>query len=278
LGWPILLQFFAGPLSAALQLRPFLRIRSFYVKLNVCFCEENAMRNLASTFFCFLLFVFLIFFLDSNPAPVSAQDVSPTPEVATPAGTLTMIPEIPTPSPMNVSYPIHGLKLTGIVKITGSIAFEGWTSYELAFSYADKENPIWFPFATGTNPIVDNALGTWDTTKLSDGDYNLRLRVFSPGAAQDGFIYGLRVRNYTIDTPIPTLTFTPTLSPTAPAATAMATFTSTLTSTVYPTPTELPTNPATLSADKIVLNLGLGALSTMVVFVVFGLLLSLRRR
>jgi hypothetical protein len=227
----------------------------------------------SSVFPLVALFAFLMFFLDSGPAPVSAQELSPTPESATPAGTLTVIPEIPTPSPVSVSYPIHGITLTGVVNITGSIALEGWTHYEVAFSYVAEGNDVWFVFAGGTNPVAENSLASWTTTAISDGDYNLRVRVFSPGSFQDGFVYGLRVRNYTVNTPLPTSTFTPTATS---AATAPPTFTPTLTSTVYPTPTALPTNPATLGTREIVLNLGGGALAAVVLFGVFGLFIGLR--
>ncbi len=222
----------------------------------------------------FVIFAFSLAWTFS-PQPASAQEASPTPESATPAGTQTLIPEIPTPSPINITYPVHGLKLTGVIEVTGSIALEGWTSYELAFTYADDRSDSWFVFGGGTNPPAGAALGSWKTTAISDGDYNLRLRVFSPGSFQDGFIYGLRVRNYTADTPVPTLTFTPTATP---AATALPTFTPTLTLTTYPTPTVLPPNPATLGAGEIVFNLARGALSIVFLFGVFGLFVRLRRR
>jgi len=242
------------------------------------------------TIFPLVLFAFLFIWM-FFPQPASAQDVSPTPTPLIPpilnpenggiqggAGTLTVIPEIPTPSPVSVSYPIHGLKLIGVVNITGSIALDGWTSYEISFSYADDATSAWFPFASGKNPVVNNALAAWDTTKLSDGDYNLRLRVFVNGSFQDGFVYGLRVRNYTVDTPVPTLTFTPTATPTRPAATVIPTFTPTTTPTIYPTPTALPSNPATLNVEAIVSSLWRGVLFTAILFVVFGVFLRLRRR
>ena len=172
-----------------------------------------------------------------------------------------------------------GLKLSGVVKITGTIALDGWSSYELDFSYASDSTNTWFSFAGGSSPLAGTALVDWDTTKLSDGDYNLRLRVFSPGGSpQDGFAYGLRVRNYTADTPVATLTFTPTVTPSLIPATAVPTFTSTLTPTIYPTPTALPANPASLSAGEITFSLVRGALVTVLLFGVFGLFVRLRHR
>jgi hypothetical protein len=222
-----------------------------------------------------VLLAFFMFFANAGLMPVSAQAASPTPEVPTPAGTLTVVPEIPTPSPISISYPIHGIALTGVVNITGSIALDGWSSYEVAFTYADDRSDSWFVFARGTNPPAKNALAAWDTTAIADDDYNLRIRVFSPGSFQDGFVYGLRVRNYTVNTPLPALTFTPTATS---AATALPTLTPTTTSTIYPTPTALPANPAILGANEIIFNLGGGALAAMILFGVFGLFVGLRRR
>jgi hypothetical protein len=239
-----------------------------------------------SNLLVFLFFVFfLVSFVDAALSPASAQDISPTPEEATPAGTPSVIPELPTVGPVSISYPIHGQTLQGIVNITGSIALEGWTSYELAFSYADiipvgdNTDPNWFPFATGTNPIVDGLLTAWDTTALTDRDYNLRLRVFGPGDPQDVFVYGLRVRNYIVDTPLPTLTPTPSITPLAsPTPTVTATFTPLPTVTPFSVPTPLPPNPATLRPDEIVFNLARGVLFTAMLFGIFGLFLHLRAK
>ncbi|MGC1376586.1 MAG: hypothetical protein WA821_10190 [Anaerolineales bacterium] len=232
-------------------------------------------RGVSNSLVLWVFVVFFVSFVDSAVSPVAAQDASPTPEELTRAGTPSVIPELPTVGPVSVSYPIHGQTLTGSVNITGSIALDGWTSYELAFSDANGAAPSWFIFATGTNPVPDGPLAVWDTTTLTDGDYNLRLRVFTPGGSQDVFVYGLRVRNYRIDTPVPTITLTPTASP---IVTAVPTATPAPTSTPYSTPTPMPPNPASLRPGEIVFNLGRGALFTALLFGVFGLFLRMRRR
>jgi hypothetical protein len=225
----------------------------------------------------FLLLIFLVsfvLFVAGGLVPAAAQEPSPTP--AGPLqGTQTIIPEIPTPSPVSITYPVHGIKLTGTVNITGLILLQGWSSYELAFSYADDDTGSWFPFASGGNPPAGDVLAAWDTTTLSDGDYSLRLRVSGGSLFQDVivYVYGLRIRNYTADTPVPTLTFTPTATS---AATALPTFTQTVTSTVYPTPTQLPPNPAILGTDQIVFSLGRGALLAVLVSGLLGFFVYMR--
>jgi len=241
--------------------------------------QERAQRVLR-----LVLFLVLILFLAvSGEGVVSAQQASPTPEIpgGTPLGTQTLIPEIPTQSPIEFTYPVHGLKVTGVVNITGAIGLSGWTRYELAFAFADNKNDNWFVFASGSFPLNGSALGSWKTTTISDGDYNLRLRVYLPGSSQDGFVYGLRVRNYTLDTPVPTLTLTPTATSAAsatPTTPPLPSATVTPTLTVFPTPTALPPNPAIIDNSEILFNLGRGALLTVALFGIFGLLLRLRQR
>jgi|GEM_PF-1007064 len=232
-------------------------------------------RRLAGWILLFSLFLIFGVLAGPGPSPASAQDASPT------ATASLVIPELPTVGPVSVTYPIHGQTLRGTVEITGSIALEGWTSFELAFSDAESSDNFinWFVFATGTNPVPEGPLAAWDTTLLTDGTYNLRLTVLGATGGQDVFIYGLRARNYTIDTPLPTLTLTPTPTPSAsPTPTITPTFTLQPTSTPYLTPTPLPPNPAILRPGEIVFNLARGALFAGMLFGVFGLFLYMRRR
>ena len=245
--------------------------------------QERAQRMLRLVLFL----VLTVFLIVSGQGVVLAQQASPTPEIptlpagTTPLGTQTVIPEIPTQSPIEFTYPVHGLRVTGVVNITGTIGISGWTRYELAFAFAENNNDNWFVFASGAAPLNGTALGAWKTTAISDGDYNLRLRVYLPGSFQDGFVYGLRVRNYTLDTPMPTLTPTPTATSAATAtltATLQPSSTLTPTLTIFPTPTALPPNPAIIDNSEIAFNLGRGALLVVFLFGVFGLLLRLRNR
>lgn len=211
--------------------------------------------------------------------PVAAQEETHTPTETPTAGTPVIVPELPTVGPVSISYPIHGQTLKGTVNIKGSIALEGWTSFELAFADSASSEPNWFVFATGTNPLTDGLLAAWDTTTISDGEYNIRLHVAVPDGDQDVIVYGIRIHNYTVDTPQPTSTPTITSTATTTATvTVTATFTPPPSPTPYSTPTRLPPNPATLRSDEIVFNFGRGALFTALLFGIFGLLLRLRSR
>ena len=179
---------------------------------------------------------------------------------------------------LSISSPTDGQILQGLVTITGSVAALGFSSYELSFAYEDDPTQTWFPLASGTTPVSEGDLGTWDTSTLTDGNYTLRLQIyFLDGTTQETTVTGLRVRNYT---PIPTATFTITATAivqfAAPTAQRILPAPATATPSL-PTPTGFPPNPAGLQEASIPHALGWGAILALVLFVVFGLLLRLRR-
>ena len=168
--------------------------------------------------------------------------------------------------------------IQGLVVISGSVAILGFSSYEISFAYSDDLTQTWFVLHSSTLPVFEGELATWDTTTLTDGDYNLRLKVFLlDGSVQETMVSGLRVRNYT-PVPTPTPTQTPTViaqfaPPTAQLiAPALATVTPSL-----PTPTSFPANPASLRVASISEALGRGAILTVLLILGFGLILRLRR-
>lgn len=177
-----------------------------------------------------------------------------------------------------ISAPSAGQIVQGSVVVTGTVSALGFASYELSFAYADDPTQTWFLLASGSQPIFEGELGTWNTTTLTDGDYSLRLRVILlDGSVGEATVSGLRVRNYT---PVPTSTITPTataiLQFAAPTAQLIGPAPVTATSSL-PTPTALPPNPASLQAAAISSVLGRGAALALLLFLGFGLLLRLRR-
>lgn len=177
-----------------------------------------------------------------------------------------------------ITYPIEAQFVQGVITINGNVTALGFASYDLSFAYENDPTQTWFELESSTLPVFDGELGTWDTTTLTDGDYNLRLRIFLlDGTTQETTVSGLRVRNYT---PIPTSTPTPTATPVvqfaAPTAQLIAPAPATATSSL-PTPTLLPPNPVSLMNNSISGALGRGAALTLLLFVIVGLLLRLRR-
>src|SRR5689334_1694259 len=98
-----------------------------------------------------------------------------------------------------ITSPLEGALLTGLVPITGSATHPQFTRYELAFGYSPNPTDTWFSLqAPATNQVINEVLGTWDTTQISDGLYVLRLRVFfADGAYLESFVANVRVQNST---------------------------------------------------------------------------------
>lgn len=122
-----------------------------------------------------------------------------------------------------ITSPLEGALLSGLVPITGSATQPQFQRYELAFGYSPNPTDTWFSLqAPSTSQVINEVLGTWDTTKISDGLYVLRLRVFyGEGAYLETFVANVRVQNSTAAAPTalpPTAGPTPTETP-APTAT-----------------------------------------------------------
>ena len=166
----------------------------------------------------------------------------------------------------------------GLAIVSGTVTVLGFSSYELSFAYKDDPTGTWFTLQNSSLPVFDGELGTWDTTTLTDGNYSLRLRVFLlDGSVQETIVTDLRVRNYTA---VPTSTFTPTATPfaeiVAPTAQLIAPLLATVTPS-HPTPTPFPPNPAGLTVPSISEALGRGAILSLLLILVVGLILRLRR-
>ena len=177
---------------------------------------------------------------------------------------------------ISIASPVSGDTLRGQVNIVGSMDIPNFASAELAFSYASNPADSWFTIQTFSLPVKDPSIATWDTTVLTDGDYILHLRVFlQDGSSQDVVVSGLKIRN---DVPLPVETPTATLAPqfvvpplttsTVQPATAFPTF---------PSPTSFPANPASVTSPSIYSNFLRGAIAVFVLFIIFSLLLRLRK-
>lgn len=187
-----------------------------------------------------------------------------------------------------ISVPVAGQTLSGQVSVIGTADAPNFASAELAFAYAADLTGTWFPLARLTQPVQESTLAAWDTTQISDGEYSLRLRVYSQdGTFQDFTVTSLQVQN---SAPPATPTSVPATSQPAgvvPAFTEEAplvvesapvpTASPAPVSPSGPTPEPLPANPAALRVDQINFYLMRGALLALALFIVIGLFLRLRR-
>jgi hypothetical protein len=169
-----------------------------------------------------------------------------------------------------VISPRQGQVLQGVVTIKGSSDVSGFASVEMAFAYVGDTTGTWFQIAKSSQPVSLDALAAWDTSTITDGEYILRMRVhLKGGSSLDVLVTNLRVRNYTpVETPTP--------EPTAILPTA--TLIPTLTFTPFPLPTPLPTNPAILTPVDVSKSIGYGGIGALLLLIIIGVYLGLRRR
>ena len=161
--------------------------------------REFALRRLGqatAAAFLILALVFVEFFIATFIAPsLPATDILATPTLdllLTPADTLS--PEQATqaalspvtqsvPSGMSgcildqimITAPEPGATVTGTVEIMGtaSVPNFGFFKYEVA----PRGSQNWATISAGRDPKVNEVLGTWNTSSLTNGDYFLRLVV-----------------------------------------------------------------------------------------------------
>ena len=172
--------------------------------------------------------------------------------------------------------PRPGEALQGVVTITGSADLPDLVSMEVSFAYHDDPSHTWFLIAESQQPVTSGTLATWDTTTITDGDYDLRLLVhLKDGTAQQVVISGLRVRNYT---PVETSTPQPAAAATAAATAVTDTPLPPTATPIPPTPTPFSPNPAQLSQVDYLSGLALGGIVVLVLFVGMGVYVTMRKR
>jgi hypothetical protein len=164
-----------------------------------------------------------------------------------------------------ITSPREGQVIQGNFEIIGTAAGEGFKSAELSYAYANTGNPTWFSMAIITQPVNVAVLSVWDTTTISDGDYQLKLTVnYQDGSTSDFTVSQVLVRNYT------PVEITPTTQVEEVITTQVATSTP---ASVEITP--FPTNNAALSLAAVDNNLLDGAIIGVVCVVFLGIYTSL---
>ena len=188
-----------------------------------------------------------------------------------------------------ITSPLEGALLTGLVPITGSASHPQFTRYELAFGYSPNPTDTWFSLQPpATSQVINEVLALWDTTKITDGLYVLRLRVFyGEGAYLETFVANVRVQNNTPAAPTqpaategPPASATPAASATAPVielpptATARATTVGGSSSSGDDPVVDVPVG--RIDADMISAAFFDGVRLTVVVFLILAAYASLR--
>ncbi|MGQ9833993.1 MAG: hypothetical protein ACUVRJ_09400 [Candidatus Villigracilaceae bacterium] len=169
-----------------------------------------------------------------------------------------------------VTAPVSGQAVRGVVMITGTTDVDDFRLAEIAFAYQDDPTDTWFLIKQTDVPVLGDTLAVWDTTTITDSTYQLRLRIFlSDGRTLDTFVSNIRVRNYL---PVETSTPDPAAPPTPPGLLPFPL------PTDPPQPTPLPPNPVAVTPLGVYRAMLRGALVILALFIIFGLLIRIRRR
>ncbi len=179
-----------------------------------------------------------------------------------------------------ISMPVSGQVVQGAVIVRGITNVEGFLSYDVDFAYSSDPTQTWFLVQESSLPIAGGVLAVWDTSIITDGDYNLRLVIHHSSGVQEIIeITGLQVRNYTpIETPPHTSAMQAiTQVPDAPTVTATPRVSSTVIATTRPpTPAALPDNPAEITMTETWSTFGKGVIITLGIFSILGIYLGIR--
>jgi hypothetical protein len=185
--------------------------------------------------------------------------------------------------PVAITSPAPAEILRGQVNIIGSTNVPDFVSAQLDFSYASDITPTeglagtWFPLQTLSQSVFDSPLYIWDTTTITDGDYILRLRVFSADGSTQEVTVPVTLQNDVVPTPTLASTSTPESVTVLIPTPFLLAASPTPTVPPRPTPTPLPANPASLDQNEIYSSLGRGALVILGLFVFSGIIVRLRR-
>ena len=150
-----------------------------------------------------------------------------------------------------IQNPRVGQALQGVEIIEGKIRGEGFLQGSIHFGYSDSltQERTWFFIADISRENQDSSQTTylveWDTTQITDGDYELRvLAEYEGGAAIFELVPDLRIRNHSpVETEAPG-------SPTEGAGDGSP-FPPSATLEPESTPTPLPPNPVEVRAGDL---------------------------
>jgi hypothetical protein len=105
---------------------------------------------------------------------------------------------------LRIDSPSENGSVSGTVEIRGTAAAPGMTRYRVDFAYQQNPTNTWFPIAEGTEPVPNGVLAEWDTARVSEGTYSLRLAAYlQDGSVLEVIAAGIRVRRTAAPVPSP---------------------------------------------------------------------------
>lgn len=89
---------------------------------------------------------------------------------------VTITPPLPPPPAVAIISPLDGSEITSQTNVVGSISNGSWKlEYSLGPDPASPNTALWTTFASGTGPISNGVLGSFDPTLLLNGTHAIRL-------------------------------------------------------------------------------------------------------
>lgn len=96
--------------------------------------------------------------------------------------------------------PQSGQACSGVITISGNTDVSGFRDAEFHFAFADSQE--WLFIGKSDTPVSNGPLITWETTKIVDETYDIRVRVFlNDGTLRETIVHKIFVNNdnqYTI--------------------------------------------------------------------------------
>ncbi len=200
---------------------------------------------------------------------------------------LGSLPVLAQQSQVQITSPEMGAEVRGLVVIRGSASVPNFQFYKIEFGVGPNPSQWAIVGSLHETPVINGQLEVWDTTKIPDGVYTLRLQAVKRDGNYDEFF----VRQLSVVNARPTATPTPTAMPTRPVVTVASPTPRATATLLIIAPTAAlsqPTATPTLSRPGQRSNLPLnpegwgqafcfGALAMGAALILLGIVLGLRR-
>lgn len=160
------------------------------------------------------------------------------------------------PENLVINFPQKGQSVQGVVEISGSVVSDTFLRGEIYYAYSNTDNTTWFLITQLDQPIENGILARWDTTTITDGEYQIKLKLTKTDNTTDELIIQpVYVRNYSIE---------PTVTP-APTNAAVIVEEDTPISLNNSFSTPFPQNPAAVSSEGIKKSITIAIILTLLI-------------
>jgi hypothetical protein len=136
----------------------------------------------------FILVTFLVPVLPASSVittPTINPLVEPISTIVQVSGTASTGKPVPTSTPSQsvgcipgkliITDPKSGQEINEKITLIGTVDVPNFGFYK--YEYAAQGSETWSTILAGNKPVIAGILGTWDTTEITPGDYQLRLVV-----------------------------------------------------------------------------------------------------